>query len=114
MGEEEKRVSEVFLGTVNEFYRGSDQIFKEFDEILGKYSKGEDIMDDLKAFKSKSPRIFGLIEGIYHKEVEFEDKLDRAKVKQEKRDKMLEFKTRFADLADEIDLLVLGELGLLK
>ncbi len=112
--EEEKRVSGLFLGTVDDFYRGSDQIFEEFDAILSKHSKGEDIMADLKAVRSKNPRIFGLIDSIYHKEAELEDKLDSGKVKQEKREKMLEFKVRFSALEEDIDLLVIEEIGLLR
>ncbi len=53
-----------------------------------------------------------LIDSIFHKEVELEHKLDMMGVEKEKRDKILEFKERFSDLADEIDILVLGELGL--
>lgn len=109
--EEEKRISATFLGTVDEFYRDWERIFTAFDVILERYSHGEDIETSLKDFKSKNPRIFTLIDDIYHKEVELEDKLARAKVGQDKRKKMLEFKERFADLADEIDLLVIAELS---
>ncbi|MCW3134748.1 MAG: hypothetical protein N2V78_10515 [Methanophagales archaeon] len=114
MSEEEKeeRIPEAFLKTVSDFYKESDTVFKEFDAIRENYSKGEEIMEDLKGFRSKRPGIFGLIYDIFHKEVELEDKLDRAGIEKEKRDKILEFRERFSDLADEIDLLVLGELGL--
>ncbi|KAF5433175.1 hypothetical protein C5S39_02000 [Candidatus Methanophagaceae archaeon] len=112
--EEEKKVSGGFLGTVDDFYRESDQIFEEFDAILSKHSNGEDIMADLKGVRSKRPRIFGLIDSIYHKEAELEDKLVRGKVKQEQREKMLEFKARFSALDEDIDLLVIEEIGLLK
>ncbi|MFZ2071756.1 MAG: hypothetical protein WAV32_09235 [Halobacteriota archaeon] len=109
--EEEKRISATFLGTVAEFYRDWERIFNAFDVILERYSQGEDIETSLKDFKSKNPRIFTLIDDIYHKEVELGDKLDQAKIGQDKRKKMLEFKEKFADLADEIDLLVIAELS---
>ena len=109
---EEEKVPESFLKAVDEFYKERDVIFKEFDAIRNNYIKGSDIMEDLKVFKSKRPGIFTLIDGIFHKEVEFEHKLDKTGVEKEKRDKILEFKERFSDLADEIDILVLGELGL--
>lgn len=110
-GEEEK-VPRTLLKAMDEFYRDSEAVFEEFDEILATYSKGEDIRDDLKEFRSKKPGIFTLIYDIFHKEVELEDKLDKAGIEQEKRDKIAEFKNRFSDLADEMDLLILEELGL--
>ncbi|MCK4398716.1 MAG: hypothetical protein KAV25_06970 [Methanophagales archaeon] len=110
-GEEEK-VPRTLLKAMDEFYRDSEAVFEEFDEILAMYSKGEDIRDDLKEFRSKKPGIFTLIYDIFHKEVELEDKLDKAGIEQEKRDKIAEFKNRFSDLADEMDLLILEELGL--
>ncbi|RJS69385.1 hypothetical protein CW713_11600 [Methanophagales archaeon] len=112
--EEEKgeKVPLAFLKIVNDFYKESDTVFKEFDTIRDHYSKGADIMEDLKGFRNKRPGIFGLIYDIFHKEVELEDKLERAGIEKEKRDKIFEFKERFSDLADEIDILVLGELGL--
>ena len=110
-GEEEK-VPRTLLKAMDGFYRDSEAVFEEFDEILAMYSKGEDIRDDLKEFRSKKPAIFTLIYDIFHKEVELEDKLDKAGIEQEKRDKIAEFKNRFSDLADEMDLLILEELGL--
>ncbi|NQE04556.1 hypothetical protein C5S32_01680 [ANME-1 cluster archaeon GoMg1] len=110
-GEEEK-VPRTLLKAMGEFYRDRDAVFEEFDEIQAMYSKGEDIRDDLKEFRSKKPAIFTLIYDIFHKEVELEDKLDKAGIEQEKRDKIAEFKNRFSDLADEMDLLILEELGL--
>ena len=71
-------------------------------------------MEDIKEFRSKRPGIFMLIYDIFHKEVELEHKLDKARVQKEKRDKLVEFKNRFADLAEEIDLLVLSESGIGK
>ena len=112
MMEKKKEVPKSILKTVSTFYKESDAIFQEFDEIRSNYLEGRDIMADLKRFRSKMPSIFALIDGIYHKEVELEDKLDRAGVKEEERAKIAEFKTRFSDLADEIDILVLEELGL--
>lgn len=112
--EKEEKVPEALLKTVNEFYKESDTVFKEFDAIRDNYLKGRDVMEDLKKFRSKMPGVFGLIYDIFHKEVELEDKLDKAGMEKEKRDKILEFKERFSDLADEIDLLVLGELGVGK
>ncbi len=110
--EEEEKVPETFLKVVSEFYKESDMIFKEFDAIHDNYSKGADIIEDLKKFRSKRPSVFGLIYDIFHKEVELEDKIDRAGIEKKERDKILEFRERFSDLADEIDILVLGELGL--
>jgi hypothetical protein len=110
--EKEEKVPEALLKTVSDFYKESDTVFKEFDAIRDNYLKGKDIMEDLKGFRSKRPGIFGLIYDIFHKVVELEDKLDRAGIEKEKKDKIREFKERFSDLADEIDLLVLGELGL--
>ena len=112
--EEKEKVPEALLKKVNEFYKESDAVFKEFDAIRDNYLKGRDVMEDLKKFRSKRPGIFLLIDDIFHKEVELEDKLDKAGMEKEKRDKILEFKERFSDLADEIDLLVLGELGVGK
>jgi len=112
MMQKKKEVAKNILKTVSKFYKESDAIFKEFDEIRSNYLEGSDIMADLKRFRSKMPSVFALIDGIYHKEVELEDKLDRAGVKEEERAKLAEFKTRFSDLADEIDILVLEELGL--
>jgi hypothetical protein len=112
MTEEEKvkEVSKVFLKTLDEFYTESDAIFKECDEILTNSAKGKDITDDLSAFKARRPGIFTLIDDIYHKEADLEDKLDIAGTGKETRDKIREFKNRFADLADGIDLFVLAEL----
>lgn len=112
-GEEEK-VPRTLLKAMDGFYKDREAVFVEFDEILTKYSKGEDIKDDLKEFRSKKPGIFTLIYDIFHKGVELEDKLDKAGIEQEKRDKIAEFKNRFSDLADEMDLLILEELGLNK
>ena len=108
---EEREVSEVFLKTIDTFYQESDSIFKEFDTIRARYVKGEDVTDALREFRLERPSIFTLIDAIFHKEVEFEDKLDRADIGKEKREKIQEFKTRFADLAEEIDLYVLKEIG---
>ncbi len=112
MPEEEKvkEVSRIFLKTLDEFYKESDAIFNECDEILANYKKGGNITDDLSAFKAKRPAIFALIDDIYHKEVDLEEKLDIAGTREELRGKIREFKDRFADLADEIDLFVLAEL----
>jgi len=52
-----------------------------------------------------------LIDDIFHKEVDLKDKLDKAEIGKEKRAKIQEFKTRFADIADEINLYVIRELG---
>jgi hypothetical protein len=111
---EEVEVSEAFLKTIDTFYKDSDAIFNEFDTIRAKYSKGEDIMDALREFRVKRASIFMLIDDIFHKEVEFEDKLGRADIAKEKREKLQEFKDRFADLAEEIDLYVLKEIGVVR
>jgi hypothetical protein len=108
---EDKEVSAIFLRTVDEFYKESDAIFNEFDAIHDAYEKGEDIMGDLRAFQLKRASIFLLIDAIFHKTVEFEDKLERAALAKEKRDKIREFEKRFADLADDIDLYVMKEIG---
>ena len=110
-GEEEK-VPRTLLKAMDGFYKDREAVFEEFDKILATYSKGEDIREDLKEFRSKKPAIFTLIYDIFHKEVELEDKLNKTRVEQEKRDKIAEFKNRFSDLADEMDLLILEELGL--
>ena len=51
-----------------------------------------------------------VIDDIFHKAVEVEDKLDQERVKEEEREVMREFKDRFSDLAEAIELLVLEEL----
>ncbi len=107
----EKDVSEVFLKTVDDFCKESKAIFKEFDVIRKQYLSGEDIMDALQEFRLKRASIFLLIDAIFHKEVELEHKLDKVEMDKEKMDKMLEFKHRFADLADDIDLFVMKEIG---
>jgi hypothetical protein len=107
----EIEVSEVFLKTVDNFYRESSTIFEEFDAIRESYLKGESIMDELHAFRLKRASIFTLIDSIFHKEVDLADKLDKADIAKEKRDKIQEFKTRFADIADEINLYIIRELG---
>ncbi|MEA2075313.1 MAG: hypothetical protein U9O85_06220 [Euryarchaeota archaeon] len=116
MTEEEKvkEASRIFLKTLDEFYKESGAIFNECDEILANYKKGGNITDDLSAFKAKRPGIFALIDDVYHKEADLEEKLDIAGTGEEIRDKIREFKDRFADLADEIDLFVLAELGFNK
>ena len=113
MPEEEKvkEVSRIFLKTLDEFYKESDAIFNECDAILANYKKGGNITDVLSAFKAKRPGIFTLIDDIYHKEADLEEKLDIAGTEEEIRDKIREFKDRFTDLADEIDLFVLAELN---
>jgi hypothetical protein len=108
---EEKEVSAVFLKTVDEFCKDSDAIFKEFDVIRESYVKGEDIMDALRDFRLARASIFLLIDAIFHKEVELEHKLNKAEIAEEKREKILEFKNRFADLAESIDLFVMQEIG---
>jgi len=108
---EEKEVSAVFLRTVDEFYKESDAIFNEFDVIRDAYAKGEDIMGTLREFQLNRASIFCLIDAFFHKEVEFADKLEKAGLAKEKLEKIREFKERFADLADEIDLYVLKEIG---
>ena len=110
----EIEVSETFLKTVDNFYKESSEIFKEFDAIREKYLKGEDIMDELREFRLRRASIFTLIDGIFHKEVDLKDKLDKANIAKEKRDKIQEFKNRFADIADEINLYVIRELGVDK
>lgn len=107
----EKEVSETFLKTVDNFYKESDTIFEEFDAIRENYLKGENIMDELREFRLKKASIFTLIDDIFHKEVDLADKLDKAEIGKEKRDKIQEFKTRFGDIADEINLYVIRELG---
>ncbi|MBN1761834.1 MAG: hypothetical protein JW878_01975 [Methanomicrobia archaeon] len=108
---EEKEVSEIFLKTVDEFCEDSDAIFNEFDVIHEAYKKGEGTMDALREFQLNRASIFCLIDAFFHKEVEFEDKLEKAGLAKKKLDKIREFKKRFADLADEIDLYVLKEIG---
>ena len=108
---EEKEVSAVFLRTVDEFYKDSDAIFNEFDAIRDAYAKGEDIMDALREVQLNRASIFCLIDAIFHKEVEFEDKLEKAGLAKKKLEKIREFKKRFADLADEINLYVIKEIG---
>jgi hypothetical protein len=110
MTEEVDKVPRTFLKALADFYREREMVFKEFDEIQDKYSKGEDIIEDLKRFKSKRPGIFVVIDDIFHKAVEVEHKLDQERVKEEERVVIREFKDRFSDLAEEIDLLVLEEL----
>jgi len=112
--EEEEKVPRTLLKAMDDFYRAHEAVFEEFDEILATYSKGGDIRDGLKAFRSKKPGIFTLIYDIFHKEVELEHKFSKTGVEQGKRDKIAEFKNRFSDLADEMDLLILEELGLNK
>ncbi len=111
MTEEVDKVPRTFLKALGDFYRDREIIFKEFDEIQDKYAKGEDIVEDLKRFRSKRPGIFVVIDDLFHKTVEVEHKLDRERVKEEEREVMREFRDRFSDLAEEIDLLVLEELG---
>jgi len=108
---DEKEVSEVFLKTLDSFYKESDAIFKEFDAILARYKQGEDIMDALGEFRIHHSSIFCFIDSIFHKKVELADKLRKADIGQEKRAKVREFKDRFADLADDIDLFVLQDIG---
>jgi hypothetical protein len=110
--EEEDKVPRTFLKALADFNREREKIFKEFDEIQDKYSKGEGIVEDLKGFRSKRPGIFMAIDDLFHKEVEVEHKLDQERVKEEEREVLKAFKDRFSDLAEEIDLLVLEELGL--
>jgi hypothetical protein len=108
---EEKEVSEVFVKTLDTFYRDSEAIFKEFDAILARYKTGEDIVDALREFRIRRSSIFCFIDAIFHKTVELEDKLAKAAIGQEKQAKMHEFKARFGELAEEIDLYVLKEIG---
>jgi hypothetical protein len=110
MTEEEDKVPRSFLKALGDLNRERELIFKEFDEIQDKYTKGEDIVEDLKQFKSKRPGIFVVIDDLFHKAVEVEHKLDKERVKEEEREVMWEFKDRFSDLAEAIDLLVLEEL----
>ena len=112
--EKVKEVSRIFLKTLDDFYKESDAIFNECDAILANYKKGKNVTDDLSAFKAKRQGIFALIDDVYHKEVDLEEKLDVAGTGNETRDKIREFKDRFADLADEIDLFVLAELDFSK
>jgi len=112
--EKERYISKAFLGTLNEFVRDRDAITAEWNAILARYKQGEDIMDDFRAIQVRKPSIFMLIDDIYHKEVELEEKLEVAQVSDETRAQLQAFKERFAELADEIDLFVLAEIGLSK
>ena len=112
--EKERYISKAFLGTLNEFVRDRDAITAEWNAILARYKQGEDIMDDFRAIQVRKPSIFMLIDDIYHKEVELEEKLEVAQVSDETRTQLQAFKERFAELADEIDLFVLAEIGLSK
>jgi hypothetical protein len=117
MAEEEEKelfISKVFLGTLDEFIRDRDAITAEWNAILARYKQGEDIMDDFRAIQARKPSIFMLIDDIYHKEVELEEKFKVAQVSDEIRTQLQAFKERFAELADEIDLFVLAEIGLSK
>ncbi|MBN1454756.1 MAG: hypothetical protein JW945_00675 [Methanomicrobia archaeon] len=117
MVEEEERelfISKAFLGTLDEFVRDRDAITAEWNEILARYKECEDIMDDIRAFQIRKPSVFMLIDDIYHKEVELEEKLTIAQVSDEIRTHLQSFKEQFAELADEIDLFVLAEIGLSK
>ncbi len=109
---EEEAIPRTFIARVEDFNNESESIFEEFDAIKAKYERGEDITADLKQFRSKRPGIFALIDDLYHKEVDVADKIERANIEPDKLQKLFEFKERFAELADEIDLLVLDELGL--
>ena len=111
MTEEVDKVPRTFLKALDDFNRERELVFKAFDEIQDKYSKGEAIVEDLKLFRSKRPGIFMVIDDLFHKEVEVEHKLDQEQVKEEEREILLAFKGRFSNLAEEIDLLVLEELG---
>jgi len=112
--EKERFISKAFLGTLDEFVRDRDAITAEWNAILARYKQGEDIMDDFRAIQVRKPSIFMLIDDIYHKEVELEEKLEVAQVSDETRAQLQAFKERFAELADEIDLFVLAEIGLSK
>ncbi|GEM_PF-628681 len=112
--EKERFISKAFLGTLDEFVRDRDAITAEWNAILARYKQGEDVMDDFRAIQVRKPSIFMLIDDIYHKEVELEEKLEVAQVSDETRTQLQAFKERFAELADEIDLFVLAEIGLSK
>ncbi len=117
MAEEEEKelfISKVFLGTLDEFVRNRDAITAEWDAILARHKAGEDITEDLRAIQAEKPSIFVLIDDIYHKEVELEEKLTVAQARDEIRTQLQAFKERFAELADEIDMFVLTEIGLSK
>ncbi len=113
MGEEaEEEIPRAFITRVDDFNKDIEEIYREFEAIKAKYERGEDITADLKRFRSKRPGIFALIDDLYHKEVDVADKIERAHVDPDKIKKLYEFKEQFAELADEIDLIVLDELGL--
>ncbi|HDS45903.1 MAG TPA: hypothetical protein ENN68_07430 [Methanomicrobia archaeon] len=112
--EKERFISKAFLGTLDEFVRDRDAITAEWNEILARYKQGEDVMEDFRAIQIKKPSIFMLIDDIYHKEIELEEKLKVAQVSDEIRSQLQAFKEQFAELADEIDLFVLAEIGLSK
>lgn len=106
--EGEEEVLERFVETVNEFCESADIILKCFDDIYSDYLQGKDIRASLKGFGVAKPLANLLIKDTFLGD-KFEERLDKAGIEKEKRDKISLFKNRFSDLAEEIGFVDLEE-----
>ena len=101
-GREEEEVPEGFLEAVNKFCDAYDFIFKRFDEIYMDYLRGEDVRKQLRNFGKTAGIIFPLIRDLFLREEKVKKWLAKEHVEEEKIQKIMEFKSRYSGLEDEI------------
>ena len=110
-GREEEEVPEGFLEAVNKFCDAYDFLFKRFDEIYMDYLRGEDIRKQLRNFEKTAGIIFPLISDLFSREEKVKKWLAKEHVEEEKIQKIMEFKSRYSGLEDEIIAFTWESLG---
>ena len=110
-GREEEEVPEGFLEAVNKFCDAYDFIFRRFDEIYMDYLRGEDVRKQLRNFEKTAGIIFPLISDLFSREEEVKKWLAKEHVEEEKIQKIMEFKSRYSGLEDEIIAFTWESLG---
>ena len=113
--EEERKVPEGVKEAIEEFHRASDTIFKCFDDIYSDYLRGKDVREELKGLRDVKSDLFHLIGFILSSEKEGIEKIIGGEgIMKGRRDKILEFKERYRDLEDEMDVVGYEEMGFIN
>jgi hypothetical protein len=112
---EEGKVPEGIKEAIEEFHRASETIFKCFDDIYSNYLRGRDVREELKGLRDVKSDLFHLIGYILSSKKEGIEKIIEGKgITEEKRAKILEFKERYRDLEDEMDVIRYEEIGFIN
>jgi hypothetical protein len=111
--EKTEEVPEAFISDVNRFCGTSDTVFVYFNEIYHDYVKGMDIQENLKTFLERT-EFSNFFKVVFLQGKTFKEWIDKAKIQEEKRDKMFDFRDRYSDFTDLTLLLLKNVLGIIN